>query len=128
MKKLLLAMPYMLFSMVAISQLNVSFNINTAAEQRIISPLIYGSNGQSVDWGENITSRRLGGNRLTGYNWENNYSNAGTDYINESDNYLPSVMNLPVNEYLKPNAVYNAFHDTSVAMNCYTVLTIPMAG
>jgi len=128
MRKCILLLPYMLFALGAIAQINVNFNINTTGEQHLISPLIYGSNGQSVDWDENITSRRLGGNRLTGYNWENNFSNAGTDYLNESDNYLPYVSNLPDSEYLKPNAVYNAFHDTSVAMSCYTVLTLPMAG
>jgi mannan endo-1,4-beta-mannosidase len=128
MKKYLLALPCLLCALTAMSQINVNFNIDATTGLHTISPLIYGSNGQSVDWGENITSRRLGGDRLTGYNWENNFSNAGTDYLNESDNYLPYNMNLPQTEYLKPNAVYNAFHDTSVAMGCYTVLTLPMAG
>ncbi len=128
MKKLFLIQLYISCSIAAIAQINVTFNINTAGGHKAISALIYGSNGQSVDWDYNITSRRLGGNRLTGYNWENNFSNAGTDYLNESDDYLPYVSNLPGNEYLKPNAVYNAFHDTSIAMGCYTVLTLPMAG
>ena len=128
MKKLFLTLPCTLYCIVVAAQINVSFNINTANEQHPISNLIYGSNGQSSDWDQNITARRLGGNRLTGYNWENNYSNAGTDYINESDNYLPYSLNLPTNEYLKPNAVYNAFHDTSLAMGCYTVVTLPLAG
>ena len=128
MKKHLLVLACWLCCMAAVAQINVSFNINTTVGLHAISPLIFGSNGQSSDWDENITGRRLGGNRLTGYNWENNYSNAGTDYLNESDNYMPYSLNLPNAEYLKPNACYNAFHDTSVAMHCYTVLTLPMAG
>ena len=89
MKKLFLIFAFILHCMFAVAQIVVTFNINTGNDQHPISPLIYGSNGQSSDWDQNITGRRLGGNRLTGYNWENNYSNAGTDYINESDNYLP---------------------------------------
>ncbi|MFI5150152.1 MAG: glycoside hydrolase family 44 protein [Bacteroidia bacterium] len=110
------------------AQIPVQFNINTQAGHHTISPYIYGSNGQSPDRQENITARRLGGNRLTGYNWENNFSHAGTDYINSNDNYLPWSLQLPSAQYLQPNAVLKAFHDTSLAMNCYTLLTLPMAG
>ena len=48
-----------------------------------ISPYIYGMNLRkefshtSEDYS---TMVRLGGNRLTGYNWENNASNAGADW------------------------------------------------
>src|ERR1700754_1276502 len=62
-----------------------------------ISPYIYGSNGQSDDRDENITARRIGGNRLTGYNWENNASNAGNDWNHSSDNYLTWIANIPDN-------------------------------
>ncbi|MFL6699766.1 MAG: glycoside hydrolase family 44 protein [Vitreoscilla sp.] len=37
-----------------------------------------------------LTLDRAGGNRWTAYNWENNASNAGSDYLYESDNYLSS--------------------------------------
>ena len=36
------------------------------------------------------TLDRAGGNRWTAYNWENNASNAGSDYLYESDAYLSS--------------------------------------
>jgi hypothetical protein len=36
------------------------------------------------------TFDRAGGNRWTAYNWENNASNAGSDYLYESDAYLSS--------------------------------------
>jgi len=72
-------------------------------------------------------ARRYGGNRLTGYNWETNASNAGTDYINESDNYL--VSGLPANEQSTPAIALTAFHDQSLAAGTpYTILTLQMAG
>src|SRR5438270_11620916 len=125
MKKYLLLSSALLLSFVVNAQISISFTINTSLDRKPISPYIYGSNGQSMDRDENITARRLGGNRLTGYNWENNYSNAGTDYINNNDDYLPYVLNLPSNQYLVPNAVYKAFHDTSLSMNCYSLITLP---
>ncbi len=54
-----------------------------------ISPYVYGSNED--DWtksGRHLTFGRQGGNRMTAYNWENNASNAGSDYQNQSDDYL----------------------------------------
>ena len=110
------------------AQIAQNFIINTNQDRKPISPYIYGSNGQSMDRDENITARRLGGNRLTGYNWENNFSNAGTDYFNNSDDYLPYYFNLPSSQYLQPNAVLKTFHDTSLSMNCYSLIQLPMAG
>ncbi|MEZ5278434.1 MAG: glycoside hydrolase family 44 protein [Opitutaceae bacterium] len=69
----------------------VLFYVNLSGPQTPISPLVYGLN----DWSRNATSEstgftleRMGGNRMTGYNWENNFSNAGSDYIHHSDNLL----------------------------------------
>jgi len=128
MKKFLPFLLLLLFSIDISAQIAQTFIINTNQDRMPISPYIYGSNGQSMDRDENITARRLGGNRLTGYNWENNFSNAGNDYFNNSDDYLPYILNLPANQYLKPNAVLKTFHDTSLAMHCYSLITLPMAG
>ncbi|MCM1024685.1 MAG: hypothetical protein NC395_11615 [Prevotella sp.] len=55
---------------------------------RKISPYIYGVN-TGVDLNVvSAKSLRLGGNRMSAYNWENNMSNAGSDYYNTSDMYL----------------------------------------
>ena len=109
-------------------QLTITINVNTNQERQPISPYIYSTNGQSNDWSENITGRRIGGDRMTSYNWENNFSNAGSDYINESDNYMPFIYNLPGTQYLTPNSVLADFHDTSLSMNCHSLITLPMAG
>jgi glycosyl hydrolase family 44 len=55
-----------------------------------ISPYIYGTNFYSGNTAPqpSLTFDRAGGNRWTAYNWENNYSNAGSDYIYNNDLYL----------------------------------------
>ncbi|WP_052487076.1 cellulose binding domain-containing protein [Gordoniibacillus kamchatkensis] len=66
----------------------VNFQVDTSADRAPISPYIYGTNEDlaGIDkWG----ARRIGGNRMSTYNWENNASNAGADYFNRSDNYIP---------------------------------------
>lgn len=64
----------------------INVSIDTTQDRAAISPTIYGSN---VDMGLNaLTLRRLGGNRMTGYNWETNASNAGSDWNHQSDNYM----------------------------------------
>ena len=108
----------------------VNIHIDPNADTAQISPLIYGSNGQSNDRPFNITARRLGGNRLTGYNWENNASNMGMDYnqSNANDDYLTWSANIPAGQENIPGIVLTAFHDTSLAMGCYSLLTLPAAG
>jgi hypothetical protein len=74
----------------------LSFTVSTAARTPI-SPFIYGMNFYDqfdpYMWGTatlpaGVTLSRVGGNRLSAYNWENNASNAGHDYIYESDDYM----------------------------------------
>ena len=66
----------------------------TPTNTRPISPWIYGLNLLQGDvpnapTNVNIPFHRMGGNRWTAYNWENNASNAGTDYGPFSnDDYL----------------------------------------
>jgi hypothetical protein len=57
---------------------------------RPISPYIYGLNfyHQISNAPRNLTLNRAGGNRWTAYNWENNASNAGSDWFYSSDDYL----------------------------------------
>ena len=114
----------------AAQALPVSFSIDTSRDTLAISPYIYGTNGQSQDRTANITARRLGGNRLTGYNWENNASNMGMDYdqSNSNDAYLTWVAGIPDALAAVPGIVLRAFHDTSLAMGCYSLITLPAAG
>ena len=64
------------------------------SKQTPISRFIYGANfveSRSWDFARHFppfTLVRIGGNRLSAYNWENNFSNAGNDYLYENDDYL----------------------------------------
>lgn len=52
-----------------------------------ISPYVYGHN--HPDWTRpGWTLARVGGNRLTAYNWETNASNAGSDWQHQNDNLM----------------------------------------
>ena len=66
---------------------SVDFSISVEESLKTISPYIYGTN-QLLTEDEHWGAMRQGGNRLTGYDWENNASNAGTDWLNSSDNFL----------------------------------------
>jgi fibronectin type 3 domain-containing protein len=72
----------------------VTVTVNPASTHPI-SPYIYGVNnansssvfpaGTASAVPSKLTFDRLGGNRLTAYNWETNASNAGSDYLYEND-------------------------------------------
>lgn len=68
----------------------VVFAINAADIRGEISPYIYGANFSDVAaFGEvPYPFARIGGNRWTAYNWENNASNAGSDWYYHNDAYL----------------------------------------
>ncbi len=91
-----------------------------------ISPYIYGLNDQDPA-DTNATLRRLGGNRLTGYNWVNNASNAGSDYKQSSDDWL-------CNDHFKdtncdePAAVVTDFVEQNQKAGMDSLITVPMAG
>ncbi len=68
----------------------VTMTVDPAADRHAISPLVYGINDNAA--GTLASTRpgllRLGGNRWSAYNWENNASNAGSDWFFQNDGYL----------------------------------------
>jgi len=105
----------------------VSIDVDPAAGRAPISPYIYGTN-QDLP-GVAAPARRYGGNRSTGYNWENNASNAGSDYNHQSDDYLTWVVGIPDAQATTPGIALTHFIDQSVAAQTpYTLVTLPMAG
>jgi len=67
----------------------VTFSIDSSQDVHPISRFIYGMNGWDPSGRpKNLTLSRSGGNRMTAYNWENNASNAGSDYMYQNDGYL----------------------------------------
>lgn len=102
---------------------DVSFSINAAQNVHSISPYIYGTNQfNGPNAPVNLGLQRLGGNRWTGYNWETNYSNAGSDYIHNNDLYLTDGDVLPPGGAIAP-----ALQAAATRGNALLV-TVPMAG
>ncbi len=128
----------------AIAQpIDVSVVITTTAEQKPISPLIYGINAYVYDneWGAgpwktglenhaqglNVGARRLGGNTMTSYNWENGFSNSGND-DNHSNNQFQSVITGAGAPPYSPGKALTTFHDHSRSLGAYSLLQLPIAG
>ena len=109
----------------------VGISVNTA-NRFGISRFVYGINfsesgsaaGAAPWYGATppaeVTMNRFGGNRLTAYNWENNYSNAGNDYQFSSDNYLSGSTT--------PGDAVKTRVQQSAAKGAGTIVTVPMLG
>ena len=102
---------------------DLTFEVDTAKVIRPISPYVYGINSQKDD-GTNVTVRRMGGNRQTGYNWENNASNAGSDYNHQSDEWSCTV--LGYSDCGVPGAQFVDFARENKKLGAETVATIPL--
>lgn len=97
-----------------------TFTVNLQ-QRKPISPYIYGAN--SVDWDKlpvAITVNRLGGNRMTAYNWETNASNAGNDWHFQNDNYMGAST--------EPGWTLRTFLQATQAHHAAALITIPTAG
>ncbi len=105
---------------------DVAFVVRADQDVHAISPWIYGINQvRDLDTKQRGTSLvRMGGNRLTAYNWENNASNAGTDYLNQSDDYL--MTGLPNGD--KPGEAVRARATAALSKNAAFLATIPICG
>jgi hypothetical protein len=101
----------------------LTFEVDTAKVIRPISPYVYGINSQKEE-GTNVTVRRMGGNRQTGYNWENNASNAGSDYNHQSDEWSCTV--LGYTDCGVPGAQFVDFARENKTLGAETVATIPL--
>ena len=103
---------------------NSSVLVKTNSQTHAISPYIYGTNASINDGC--IKSIRQGGNRWTGYNWENGNSNSGSDYGNVTDSYLLS--NIPSDSNNVPGAATTYFFEKARDNGQFFLTTIPMAG
>ncbi len=105
----------------------VQVTVAPGEEQREISPYIYGINyGGSIRY-TYPKSIRLGGNRFTAYNWENNYSNAGSDWNHHSDTYAVDGLDASLREV--PGAAALGLSALAAEYQVpYTLMTVQMAG
>ena len=90
---------------------------------RAISPYVYGINSQKED-GVGATVKRMGGNRQTAYNWENNASNAGSDYNHLSDEWPCSVLGFK--RCGEPGMQFVDFAEENRKAGIETLATVPM--
>lgn len=105
----------------------VNITVVPSERKKEISPYIYGVNSGVDLSAVSAKSYRLGGNRMSAYNWENNVSNAGSDWYNTSDMYLITnvadefkrVPGGPALDHAKQAAEHNV---------PYTLLTLQMLG
>jgi mannan endo-1,4-beta-mannosidase len=118
----------LLLSMSWISAQSVNFSIKIEGQLKTISPYIYGTNDVILE-SDNYAALRQGGNRMTGYNWENNASNAGSDYLHSSDNYLTWSAGITGDDENIPGIVTTKFQDDALEIGAnYSLVTLQMAG
>jgi mannan endo-1,4-beta-mannosidase len=128
----------------AAQPLDINITINTEADRRPISPLIYGINAYVYDsewqspndWkvgldnhesGLNVPFRRLGGNTMTSYNWENGFSNSGNDDSHSNNSFQSYITGAGEAPY-SPGEALTTFHDHSLSLGAYSLLQLPAAG
>lgn len=101
----------------------VTVTVDFSAPEKEISPYIYGINDGADLKKVSPKAIRLGGNRMTDYNWENNKSNAGSDWKNQTDDYM--IRNVRSNLKRQPGApALNVSEDAKLYNVPYTLLTL----
>lgn len=103
---------------------DVRLDVKSNVGRHPISPLIYGTN-QPVNPSTNRYGLlRMGGNRLTAFNWENNASNAGNDYQFQNDDYL--VMSQPAASRKNTGLAVQMRLDAAKTINAAAMVTVPI--
>lgn len=117
----------------AAEEVRAEIRIDWDAPRVPISPMIYGSN-HDVEGHRVQAARRLGGNRLTTYNWEADASNAGKDFRHQNDRWLTENrwwrgdQAVPAVEPGTPAAAIHRFHEVSLQRGAWSLVTVPLAG
>lgn len=107
-----------------VEALSINISVDTTSGHSPISPYIYGINGTPAKNLLTTAACRLGGNRTTGYNWENNFSSAGEDWHNFNDLYLvPKGKDSSI-----PGITILDFAEKAKNLGAYALITLPMAG
>jgi hypothetical protein len=104
---------------------DITLDIHSDMNVHPISPYVYGVNDGSQAAAVRAPIVRNGGNRLTAFNWENNASNAGSDYMFENDDFLCGNSNCQPNSNT-PGAYLKFIVDQATAAHAATLLTVPI--
>jgi len=114
----------------SIAQNTISASLNTENTYPI-NPMIYGYNQDhsTPNSEENWGSRRLGGNRMSVFNWENGASNSGKDVATfTNDNRIPSLVGTTWNARNNPGEAYRKFHQDNLDSDVESIITVPIMG
>lgn len=106
---------------------DVDVTVDLNGPRKSISPYIYGINDAGYLDDVTATAVRQGGNRFSGYNWENNYSNAGSDWQHSSDTYLTTGYDAALAQTPAACAQHLSADAAANDVN-YKIATIQMAG
>ena len=114
-----------LLSILAVSNLSLqvfglTISVDASAPAHPISPFIYGVSAvdpADIPAKSGYSWYRLGGNRLTAYNWETNDSNAGKDYRHQNDDWAGKG---------KPGALINRFLKATEDRRTPSCLTVQL--
>jgi len=101
----------------------LAITIDASKKIGAISAYVYGINSQKAE-GLGATVRRMGGNRQTAYNWENNASNAGADYRHVSDDWPCST--LGYKDCASPAGQFVDFVADNKRLGAESLATIPL--
>src|SRR5215212_10091851 len=102
---------------------DVTLSIDAVHDRNLIPDAVYGANELGY---AGSTVHRHGGNRLTGFNWENNASNAGSDFNHSSDSFLGSIAGIGNSQ--TSGALLQAWLNADRAAGVKTIMTLPLAG
>ena len=132
MKKIILCLIGCFFNFTYVfCQNSIDFVVNIDGDRKPISEFIYGTNSYTSTSNDplNPTVTRFGGNRTTTYNWETNYSNAGSDYIFHSDLWWLGAAGIDQGIWGEvPGSVIQAKMDTAIKSDRVFMLTLQAAG
>ncbi|SDA22772.1 Glycoside hydrolase family 44 [Ruminococcus sp. YE71] len=104
----------------------VNITVDASKDRKAISPYIYGTNAELMNNDTLMKSVRAGGNRYTAYNWENNASNAGSDWKNNSDGYFQQSVDESLRD--KPGCIALQLADVCKKKGAYPLMTLQLAG
>ncbi|HEX4448664.1 MAG TPA: glycoside hydrolase family 44 protein [Polyangiaceae bacterium] len=104
---------------------DITMEVQANQGAHAISPYVYGVNNGGVAAAHHATIVRNGGNRITAFNWENNASNAGSDYQFENDDFLcANATCKPSND--APGAYLKFIVDQATTAGAAALLTVPI--
>lgn len=114
---------------VLVNAVNVTIDLT---QQHPISPLIYGYNQNHEDSTHdemNLASRRLGGNRMSTHNWEENVDNSGSDANNSNwVQILTTIVGADWNAQDTAGASMRKFHQDNLNNGLTSIITVPILG